>query len=94
MRVRPGETAKASVVIENRLPQVESLHLRLDHSDVASSWSSDIVIPANDVARVEMSFAVSDKLTPGRYVVPLVIASQDVEDGGDSFVVLEMRAAD
>ena len=82
--------ARASVVLENQLAQAESLHLRLDHGDVVSAWSHETIVRANDVARVELSFVVSDKLSHGRYVVPLVVTSQGVEDGGDCFVVVEV----
>ena len=91
VKVRAGETAKASVVIENQLTLPESLHLQLDQGDVATAWSQDVVVSANDVFRAELSFTVRDKLTPGRYVVPLVITSNQIEDGGDCFVVIEIE---
>ena len=89
VRVRAGETARTSVVIENPLAQPETLRLRLDHGSVMSPWSREIIVPANGSARVELTLTVSDQLPAGRHVVPLIVMSNDVEDGGDSFVVVE-----
>ncbi len=90
VRATVGKTAKASVVIENPQPTVEALQLRLEHGEVTSPWSSDLTVPANGAARIEMSFVVSERLAPGQYVVPLVITSKGTEDGGDCFMVLEV----
>ncbi|MBC7822004.1 MAG: hypothetical protein IAG10_34395, partial [Planctomycetaceae bacterium] len=89
LRVRAGETARTSVVIDNRLAQPEALRLRLDHGSVTSPWSREIIVPANGTARVELTLTVSDQLAAGRHVVPLIVTSHDIEDGGDSFVVVE-----
>ncbi len=90
IKVRAGEAAKANVVLENQLAQAESLHLQLDHGEVATAWSKDVVVPANGTAISELSFVVSERLAPGRHVVPLVITSNRGEDSTDCFVVLEV----
>ncbi len=89
VRVRAGETARTSVVIENPLAQPETLRLRLDHGAVTSAWSREVIVPANGTARVELTLTVSDQLPAGRHVVPLIVMSNDIEDGGDSFVVVD-----
>ena len=92
IRVSAGETIKTTVVIDNPLPQPETLRLRLDHGSVASSWFHEITIPESATARVELKFQVADQLPVGRHIVPLIVTSQagDIEDGADSFVVVEI----
>ena len=90
VKVRAGETAKARVVIENPLTEAESLRLQLDHGDVATAWSKEVVVPASSSARVDLTIAVSEKLASGRHVVPLIVTSNRDEDGADSFVVVEV----
>ncbi len=87
--VRPGAIARTSVVIDNPLAQSETLRLRLDHGSITSPWSCEVVVPANGTSRVELTLSVSDQLPAGRHVVPLIVMSNDLEDGGDSFVVVE-----
>ena len=89
VRVRAGETARTSVVIDNPLAQPETLRMRLDHGSVTSPWSREIIVPANGTARVELALTASDQLPAGRHVVPLIVTIGDIEDGGDSFVVVE-----
>ena len=89
VRVRAGETARTSVAIDNPLAQPETLRLRLDHGSVTSPWSREVIVPANGTARVELTLTISDQLPAGRHVVPLIVTSNDIEDGGDSFVVVE-----
>ena len=92
VRTSAGETAKTTVVIDNPLPQSETLRLRLDHGSVASPWSQEITINENGTARIELKFQVADQLPAGRHIVPLIVTSQagDIEDGADSFVVVEI----
>ena len=94
VRASPGETIKTTVVIDNPLPQSETLRLRLDHGSIASPWSSEIIVPENGTARVELKFQIAAQLPVGRHIVPLIVTSQagDIEDGADSFVFVEIVA--
>jgi glyoxylase-like metal-dependent hydrolase (beta-lactamase superfamily II) len=91
VRVRAGETARTSVVIDNPLAQPETLNLRLDHGSITSPWSSKVVVPANGTMRVELTLKISEQLPAGRHVVPLIVTTGDLEDGGDSFAVVELQ---
>ena len=82
VRVQPGETARTSVVIDNPLAQPETLRLRLDHGSITSPWSREIIVPANGTARVDLTLTVFDQLPGGRHLVPLIVNSNEVEDGG------------
>ncbi len=92
VRGSPGETIKTTIVIDNPLPQAETFRLRLDQGLVASPWSSEITVPENGTARVELKFQIADQLPVGRHIVPLIVTSQagEIEDGADSFVVVEI----
>jgi hypothetical protein len=92
VRASAGESANTTVVIDNPLTQPETLRLRLDHGTSTSPWSREVTIPENGTARVELQFQAAERLPAGRHVVPLIVTSAagDVEDGGDSFVVLEI----
>jgi hypothetical protein len=89
VRVRAGETARTSVVIDNPLARSETLQLRLDHGSVVSPWSREVIVAANGSVRVELPLTVADQLPVGRHVVPLIVSVNELEDGGDSFVVVE-----
>jgi glyoxylase-like metal-dependent hydrolase (beta-lactamase superfamily II) len=92
VRASAGESAKTTVLIDNPLARPESLRLRLEHGSSTSPWSREITIPENGTTRVELQFQVAGRLPTGRHVVPLIVisASGELEDGGDSFVVLEI----
>ncbi len=92
IRASAGESAKTTIVIDNPLPQPETMRLRLDHGISTSPWTREVSIPENGTTRIELQFQVAERLPVGRNVVPLIVtsASGDLEDGGDSFVVLEI----
>jgi glyoxylase-like metal-dependent hydrolase (beta-lactamase superfamily II) len=89
-RAKAGQTATAKLAVSNPGDAERKLQVALDGRGIIKNLTFDVSIAAKTSVEHELRLSIADKVAPGRHVFPLVITEGDVEDGADTFFVLDI----
>ena len=87
-KVKPGDTIKATLVVENPLAVAKKLSVHIDGFE--KKWELDV--PRGGTMRREFTQTLPRDLAAGRHVYPLRVLDGDRLDPVDAFVVVDVEA--
>jgi glyoxylase-like metal-dependent hydrolase (beta-lactamase superfamily II) len=88
---QPGERIQMAIVAFNPTQIEETLGFELDGRGVLTGTRGEITVTAEGTARREVEVEVLRDAAPGRHVLPLVIRNGEVEDGSDTFFIVDVE---
>jgi glyoxylase-like metal-dependent hydrolase (beta-lactamase superfamily II) len=85
-----GSEANVEVVVTNSGSEAETLSVRLEGRGIVEDRHMEVTAGPGETARQRLSIAILAAAPLGRHVLPLVVLEGNVEDGADTFVVVDV----
>jgi glyoxylase-like metal-dependent hydrolase (beta-lactamase superfamily II) len=89
-KARPGQTVKATLVVDNVLPRPRKLSVTLEGRGRTPDQTWTVEVGPGGTVRRPVSIALAEKLEAGRVVLALAARAGEVAEPGDAFVVVEV----
>lgn len=89
-QARPGQELKAELVVEADGGRPRVYDVRLQGRGVVPDASWKLQVPGRTELATPLTLKLSEKLAPGRHVLPLTVREGDLLDASDAFVVVEV----
>lgn len=86
---KPGETLKATLVVDNPLAKAVSMTVTLAGRGLVPDQSWELEVPANGSVRREFTMKLADKTAAGRQVLALSVKPAAM-DGADAVVAIDV----
>ena len=91
-QAQPGQTLRGVLEIANSSTRAEKLSIRLDGRGLISDIDEgSVTIGPGMTAHRNITFSVANDAPPGRHVFPLVVEEGRMEDGADSFLMIDVK---